>query len=284
MSDRTLLVQPSMVLNSTRVVDRPPQEAPRVGSPPLAPFRESLPQRPFFLQASRLETIRCLLRARQFSEDAISCLTLAQRRGTIDAYQSKWSIYQTWCGKEGVHPVFPTLPKLVDFLNYLFTERKLSVSSKLVDFLNYMNLFTERKLSRPLRDITKVSFSDFLKTDRLLGKFLGRHVYDTSTEYVSSTPKGQGPDTCRPRIWDVSLVLRALMDRASLKNITLMTVFLVALATAQRRSELHALSYEKISFNKERVVQLAFVPGFLVKNQVPNTSRRPVIIPSVSNS
>jgi integrase len=30
-----------------------------------------------------------------------------------------------------------------------------------------------------------------------------------------------------------------------LKNITLKTVFLVALATAQRRSELHALSYER---------------------------------------
>jgi hypothetical protein len=42
------------------------------------------------------------------------------------------------------------------------------------------------------------------------------------------------------------------MESASLKNITLMTVFIMALATAQRRSELHALSYEKISFNKER--------------------------------
>jgi hypothetical protein len=121
MSDRTLLAQPSMVSNSTRVIDRPPQEAPRVGSPPLAPIRASLPQLPFFLQASRLETIGCILRAKEFSEDAISCLTLA--------HQSKWSVYQTWCRKEGVHPVFATLPKLVDFLNHLFIERKLSVSA-----------------------------------------------------------------------------------------------------------------------------------------------------------
>jgi hypothetical protein len=35
MSDRPLLAQPSMVSNSTRVVDRPPQETPRVG---LSPF------------------------------------------------------------------------------------------------------------------------------------------------------------------------------------------------------------------------------------------------------
>jgi hypothetical protein len=57
----------------------------------------------------------------------------------------------------------------------------------------------------------------------------------------------------------------------------------VALATAQLRAELRALSYEKISFNKERgEVQLVSVPGFLAKNQAPNTSRHPVIIPSQS--
>jgi hypothetical protein len=74
------------------------------------------------------------------------------------------------------------------------------------------------------------------------------------------------------------MVLRALMeepfepmDRASLMYVTV-----------QRMSELHALSYEKNSLNKERGVQLAPVPDFLAKNQVPNTSRRPVIIPSLS--
>jgi hypothetical protein len=52
-------------------------------------------------------------------------------------------------------------------------------------------------------------------------------MYDSSSEHVGSTPK----------------VLRALMeepfepmDRASLKYVTLKTVFLVVLATAQRRS------------------------------------------------
>jgi hypothetical protein len=142
-SDRTLLAQPSMVPNSASVVDRPAQEAPRVGSPPLAPFRESLPQ------------------------------------------------------------LFPTLPNLVDFLNYLFTERKLSVSA------------------------IKGYKSALAASLRLIGCWenVWEHVYDSSTEYVSSTPKGQ--------CWDLSLGLRALMeepfepmDRASLKNITLKMVFL----------------------------------------------------------
>jgi hypothetical protein len=105
-----------------------------------------------------------------------SCLTLAQRRGTIDAYQSKWSVYHTWCGKQGVHPVFPTLPKLVDFLNYLFTETKLSVSA-ITCIKGYKSA-----IATSLRLI-----------GCLLENVLARHVYDCSKEYVSSTLEGRGP-------------------------------------------------------------------------------------------
>jgi hypothetical protein len=200
MSDRTLLVQPSMVPNSTRL------PTPRVGSPPLAPFRGSLPQLPFFLQASRLETIKCLLRAKQFSEDAISCLTLAQRRGTIDSYQSKWSC----------------LPNSQLHFHIKGYKSALATSLRLIGC--WENVW----------DDTCMTAQRCMSVARLRVK-------------VQS-----------PR-WNLSLVLRALMeepfepmDRASFKNITLRTVFLVALATAQRMSELHALYYEKIAFNKER--------------------------------
>ena len=88
--------------------------------------------------------------------------------------------------------------------------------------------------------------------------------------------------------WDLSVVLRALMKhpfepmhQSDLKHLTLKTVFLVALATAQRRSELHALAFDKLAFNDGGAV-LEFIPGFLAKNQAPNTSRRPVLIPSLS--
>jgi hypothetical protein len=38
------------------------------------------------------------------------------------------------------------------------------------------------------------------------------------------------------------------MDKVSLKYLTFKTVFLVALATAQRRSVLHALAFTKTTF------------------------------------
>jgi hypothetical protein len=123
-----------------------------------------------------------------FSEDA------------IDSYQSKWSVYQTWCGKERV---FPTFPKFVDFLNYLFKERELSVSA----IKGY-----------------KSALATSLTLIGCWGKCLERYVYDSSSEHVGSTPKGQSPD--------LSLVLRAFMeepfepmDRTSLKYVTLKTVY-----------------------------------------------------------
>jgi hypothetical protein len=64
LSDRPLLAQHSMVSNSPRVIEGPPQETLRVGSPPMAPYAcygEGLPQLPWFIEGSHLETIRCLL-------------------------------------------------------------------------------------------------------------------------------------------------------------------------------------------------------------------------------
>jgi hypothetical protein len=148
-----------------------------VGPPPLAPYRESLPQLPFFLQASRLEISGCIFRAKEFSEDAISCLTLAQRRGTIDSYQSKWSVYQTWCGK----------------------ERELSVSA------------------------IKGYKSALATSLRLIGCW--ENVWDDTCATAL-----RSMSAARPR--DLSFVLRALMkepfepmDRASLKYVTLKTVY-----------------------------------------------------------
>jgi hypothetical protein len=73
-------------------------------------------------------------------------------------------------------------------------------------------------------------------------------------------------------------------DKVSLKYLTLRPVFLVSLATSQRRSELHALAFAKTAFREDGWAILAFVPEFLAKIQVANTSSRPVTIPSLSRS
>jgi hypothetical protein len=69
--DCALLTQPGLVSSPVRAPDGSTTQAPKVGSPPVAPDREGLSQEPHFLQASRF-TIVYFLRERGFSEDVIN--------------------------------------------------------------------------------------------------------------------------------------------------------------------------------------------------------------------
>ena len=100
----------------------------------------------------------------------------------------------------------------------------------------------------------------------------------------------------RPRItpvlpqWDLSVVLEALskspyepLREASFKHLTLKMVFLLAMASAGRRSEL-ALRFDQnyIQFKpKGAGVTLYFSPEFMRKNQKPNQVNDPWFIPSI---
>ena len=101
----------------------------------------------------------------------------------------------------------------------------------------------------------------------------------------------------RPRItpvlpqWDLGIVLKVLskppyelLREASFKHLTLKTVFLLAMASAGRRSELQALRFGQnyIQFKpKGAGVTLYFSPGFMRKNQKPNQVNDPWYIPAV---
>ncbi|MEE9220529.1 MAG: hypothetical protein V3U34_03240 [candidate division NC10 bacterium] len=93
--------------------------------------------------------------------------------------------------------------------------------------------------------------------------------------------------------WDLSVVLNYLMgppfeplSKASLKFVTFKTVFLLALASAARRSELHALSMKDghIVFSSNYTsVSLRPEVGFLAKNQVVDEIRLPLVIPGLQH-
>ena len=101
----------------------------------------------------------------------------------------------------------------------------------------------------------------------------------------------------RPRVtpilpqWDLGIVLEALskppcepLREASFKHLTLKTVFLLAMASAGRRSELQALRFDQnyIQFKpKGAGVTLFFSPEFRRKNQKPNQVNDPWYIPAV---
>ena len=101
----------------------------------------------------------------------------------------------------------------------------------------------------------------------------------------------------RPRLtpvlpqWNLGIVPEALskppyepLREASLKHLTLKTVFLLAMASGGRRSKLQALVFDPqyIQFKpKGAGVTLYFTPEFMRKNQRPNQVNDPWYIPAV---
>ena len=92
--------------------------------------------------------------------------------------------------------------------------------------------------------------------------------------------------------WDLSCVLSSLcgepfepLHRASRFYLTLKTVFLLAMATARRVSEIHALSIDPghLRFNQsDGSVSLRTEPGFLAKNQLPSICPDDILVQNLA--
>ena len=92
--------------------------------------------------------------------------------------------------------------------------------------------------------------------------------------------------------WDLSWVLVCLqkppfepLDKASKFQVTIKTAFLLALATAKRCIEIHALAMDSqhLRFNQtDGSVSLMLKTGFLVKNQLPSVKPDPIVDPSLA--
>ena len=94
--------------------------------------------------------------------------------------------------------------------------------------------------------------------------------------------------------WDLSCVLSSLcgepfepLHRASRFYLTLKTVFLLAMATARRVSEIHALSIDPghLRFNQsDGSVSLRTEPGFLAKNQLPSVCPDDILVQNLAKT
>ena len=160
-----------------------------------------------------------------------------------------------WCRGRGVAPVNATVPLIVDFLVHLRRDKGLSVSAvkgyrsalNSVFALKGMDLADSRPISMLIR-----SFS-----------------------------KSVRPEELRPPAWDVTLVLQSLTGipyeslwMSDNRFLAQKTLFLLALASAKRIGELHAISHRLSHSRDWGEVSFTFVAGFVVKMQDPSSSAR----------
>ena len=159
--------------------------------------------------------------------------------------------------------------RVADFFIFLFDEKKLSVST----IRGYRSMLSQTlSFRKPCAIGTDSVLSDLIRSFEL------RRPVSRSL-----APK-----------WDLSHVLWSLtrspyepMSEASLTFLSWKTAFLLTLASAKRRSEIHALSVEEghLRFNdSDGSVSLLCQTGFLAKTQLPSVAPVPFIIPSLSRS
>ena len=209
------------------------------------------------------------IRQQGFSEEVAARIEAPQRSSTRAVYKSKWAIFVKWCESNQVDFRSPSLKQVADFLLYLFKERQLQPS-------------TIEGYGTAIADMVGNDLVHFGK-DESLTRLLDSFHRDK--------PKGRRGVPA----WNLSLVLHQLtkapfepMRKASLKHLTFKTVFLLALGSGKRRSEIHAWLYRNIRHQENwSQVSLYPSPGFLSKNQLARdgpAAVAPVVIPALAPS
>ena len=160
-----------------------------------------------------------------FSEAVAARIEAPQRRSTRSVYEAKWAIFTKWCISNQVEFNSPPVKSVADFLLYLFEVKKLQPST--ID--GYRSTIAD-KLGNSTLNISKD---------------------DNLTRLLDSFHRD------RPKGTDLSLVLHQLtkapfepLREASLKHLTFKTVFLLALGSGKRRSEIHAWQHRNITLHQ----------------------------------
>ena len=202
-----------------------------------------------------------------FSEAVAARIEAPQRKSTRSVYEAKWTIFTKWCDTNQVDFRSPPVKSVADFLMYLFEDKKLQPST--ID--GYRSAIADK-----LGD-TSINISKNDNLTRLLESF------------HRDRPKGRRGIPS----WNLSLVLHQLtkapfepLREASLKHVTFKTVFLLALGSGKRRSEIHAWQHKNIRHQSDwSKVSLFPSSSFLSKNQLAKEgpqSVAPVVIPALA--
>ena len=240
-------------------------------SPPVARTERSsqtttfppLPSKSPSAKPSCLETVQQFARHEGFSKSVAKQLSLARRKSTRIIYQNKWNTYRKWCRKKGHSVSRPSLPKITEFLLYLHETKHLSLPC-IRGYRSMLSLVFRWK-------IPQLSSSTIIKD--LLRSFA---IAGPQRKYT-------------PPPWDLNEVLSSLMrppyepiGQSNFRSLTKKTLFLVALATAKRVSELQALSARVSSLGTD--MSVSYVPSFVAKTESANNQiPRSFIIQSLDN-
>ena len=263
------VTQHALVLGSSGNVKSDPTVSAQHTQLSVSAIQPGPSQEPVKSEPTCLAPRALAIKEQGFSEAVAARIEAPQRGSTRSVYEAKWSISTKWCLSNQVDFRAPPLKAIADFLLHLFQDRKLQPGT--ID--GYRSTIAD-KLGNSTINVSK---------DENLTRLLDSFYRDR--------PKGRRGIPS----WNLSLVLHQLtkvpfepIKEASLKHLTFKTVFLLALGSGKRRSEIHAWLHKNIRHQSDwSKVSLYPSPSFLSKNQLAKEgpdSVAPVVIAALAPS
>ena len=264
--DSTRVAGDALVLGSGGIVSQDSTEASSSAQSTEATFQSQIPQKSGASEPPCVVSVLIQEGQGGFSVEVADRIKAPQRESSRRVYDSRWAIFQKWAQENQVDVTKPTIPQIADFFNHLFTDKNLKPRT----IAGYRTSVADGLGS------TGQMVSQSLDLNRLIASF---HRDRPSAN--RSIPN-----------WDLSLVLLALtrapfepLAKADLKILTFKSVFLLALASGKRRSEIHAWTFDSFS-RKRDWSEVTFSPStaFIAKNQLASEGPlaiQPVVIPAL---
>ena len=214
-----------------------------------------------------MDAVTKSLKKRGFSGRSAEAVLNVHRPSTRSVYDARWRYFLTWCEGKKIQPDTIPIPRIADFLIYLRDVRKLkagSIGGYLSVVATVRNVTTDTRLAA-IPELSAI-IKGFKQEDQTRG--------------------------FRPPEWDLGLVLKKLtehpyepIEEAPIDALTKKTIFLLSFATAARVSEIHALDFSQVQFDRgdTGAVHLGLLMNFVAKNQRPGQAPRRFTIRSINN-
>ncbi|XP_055053994.2 uncharacterized protein [Misgurnus anguillicaudatus] len=222
-TDRSTLARQDLAGGDNAVAMRPAVASPAAQGPSVTSARRDFPSCPGQNSSLGLARERLNLSATGLSPAVIETIQSARAASTRSVYDKKWNVFERWCALRNTVPFICSLAEVLCFLQDLLDKgRSFSTIKVYLAAISACHVGFDRNTvgQHPL-------ISRFMRGARRLKRVV------------------------KPLIppWDLSVVLNALsqppfepLDDIDLKFLSLKVALLLALSTAKRVSELHALS------------------------------------------
>ena len=215
------------------------------------------------IEVNCLETVKQRFQEKGFSAKAAEFASKGRRDSTYSIYNSRLRPYIGWCRERGLDPARTSVPNVADFLVSVH-----EAGLKAVTIGGYLSAIKILHVGCPDGKLLKDDYSLILLIE-------GFHNSDPPQRKVCPA-------------WDLEVVLEALNKApyepalsATLRHFTIKTIFLLALSSARRVSELHAISVDSMIWPTQGGVIASFKPGFLAKNETSKFSASPISLASI---